>query len=104
MVSFAEMFGEELPQIQSPPPPASVSVGQELQRDQSCNEPLTDEEREDAIRAAGEAMCHSYAEWDHYGCFDDHATARQHERLMKRLILGRSPTMVARLERERGLV
>ena len=62
-----------------------------------------DEFRELLIKALGDLMQEQYAIWDKEGCFDAKGRADMLLGQQNRLICERSPEMVAKLERERGL-
>jgi hypothetical protein len=65
--------------------------------------PMTDAEREEAIKAAGQAIERHMAEYAASGCFAARGAADRARRFMEQLIAGRSPEQVARMEQERGL-
>ena len=69
---------------------ADTSVGQDLQR-------------EVAILLAGRDIETAMARYAESGCFADRGAADAARLRMEELIRGRSPAVVARLERERGL-
>lgn len=89
--------------------------------DTSCQtvqtRPLTDDERESAIKRAGDALITAYTRkeaarrrYDASSCLTDKADmdaadmhAREALRLMETLIRGRSAAQIERMERERGL-
>ena len=65
---------------------------------------LSDADREIAIQRAGAAVEKHMAKWRETGCFAARGDADRALRLMGLLVKGRSPEVVARLERERGLL
>lgn len=64
---------------------------------------MSDEEREDAIRRAGNAIEHHMAQYAASSNLADRGDADRARLLMQQLIAGRSAEQVARMERERGL-
>lgn len=64
---------------------------------------MTDEEREEAIKAAGDLIVQKMEVWDKHGCFAARGDAIAAEIRQRALIKGRSPEQVARMEAERGL-
>ena len=66
-------------------------------------EPMTDEEREEAAFRAGNAMLAWYSQYRETGNSAYLDNAYHALGLQKKLLAGRSPEFVARLERERGI-
>ena len=66
-------------------------------------EPMTDSEREAAAIRAGNAMQAWYSQWRLTGNAAYLDNAYHALGLQKKLLAGRSPEFVARLERERGI-
>lgn len=64
---------------------------------------LTPEQREAAIKRAGEAMERAYSDYLRTNEFSDLGRAHHHLLQMRQLINGRSPETVAQMEAERGL-
>jgi hypothetical protein len=76
-----------------------------LSNPQQCHvgQGLTDSQREAAIQRAAALIEKYMGIWKAEGCFAARGDADRARRLMELLIKGRSPEMVAKLERERGL-
>lgn len=66
-------------------------------------EVLSDAERETQIVAAGQLLERRYAVYEETGCFAALGDAHRAESVMRKLIAGRSPEQVARMESARGL-
>ena len=86
--------------------PAYSDVGQKNTSSSTCwseTHQFTDADREAAIVRAGRAVEKHMTRWEAEGCFAARGDADRARMLMERLIAGRSPEFVARLEAERGL-
>ena len=64
---------------------------------------LADQERELRIQAHGLLVQAEMLAWEHAGCFAARGAADFHLMRMEKLIAERSPEVVARMARERGL-
>jgi hypothetical protein len=84
------------PQREATRPDAQACVGQ-------MPAPMSDAERESAIKRAGLAVERHMAEYERTGCFAARGNADRARLAMQALIRGRSAARMARMERERGL-
>lgn len=105
-VSFVAEFGKHSPTDTASSVEANSTVCEQTRRlpvGEALHR-LTDAERAAAIERAGMLIVASMEEWERSGCFAARGRAVYAEQCMSRLIKGRSPDMVARMERERGLM